>query len=179
VKKVIRSEDIAAGARDGAFVVGRGMVITPMARDFAEAQGIRLVFPGEGGGGTGDEARLVEAVAERVAKELSRRVPDQAPGPGPARPGSRERAVITATGLNRPGVVAALTKVLAEGGADIADISQTIVAGYFTMIIVCDFDTSGGTTFRAFKDRVEEAAGRIGCGVLVMHEELLRAMHRV
>jgi ACT domain-containing protein len=217
MKRVIRRHDIEAGARGGEFRVEPDMIVSPLAVDYAAAQGVRLVYPERGGargrrddevpaavdpGATFDlDDRLLSEVAERVAAELARRVPQgsgaahvaasggaaavpaQLPaGPSPGTPrASGGRAVITATGRNRPGIVAALTSALAELGVDIVDISQTLVADYFTMIIVADVRAvgGGGDSFRAVKERIEGAAASVGCGVLVMHEDLLAAMHRI
>jgi ACT domain-containing protein len=179
VKRVIHSHDIAVESQGGAFRVTKDMIVTPLARDYADQHNVKLVYPEE----LEEEAALVEQVAARVAQVLAARVPGDAAGAtaaaaaAAARAPVAGRAVITATGRNQPGVVAAFTAILAEMGVNIADISQTIVGGFFTMIIVAELPE--GIAFRAFKERVEQVAQRSGYGVLVMHEALLRAMHRI
>ncbi len=48
------------------------------------------------------------------------------------------RLVITVVGMDRVGVIAALTAILAEQTVNILDISQTILQGFFTMVMVVD-----------------------------------------
>ena len=47
---------------------------------------------------------------------------------------------MTTTGRNCKGVVASIASRVAEAGGDIQDISQTIVSGFFTMIMVVDIN---------------------------------------
>ena len=59
------------------------------------------------------------------------------------------RAVVTTTGKNRKGIVANIARAIADAGGDILDISQTLVADYFTMIIVIDLAGLDGPIHRA------------------------------
>ena len=43
---------------------------------------------------------------------------------------------VTAVGLDRPGIVAAVTKVLVEHGCNLEDTSMTILRGHFAMMLV-------------------------------------------
>ncbi len=91
---------------------------------------------------------------------------------------SDNRAVITTTGSNTTGVVAAVSAEIAEAGGDIQDMSQTIVAGFFTMIMVVDL---GGLTlpFDQFQERLMARAQQLGIHAVVMHESVLQALQRV
>jgi glycine cleavage system transcriptional repressor len=51
----------------------------------------------------------------------------------------RKRYVLTMTAANRVGILAAVTNALAEVGGDLVEIRQTVLRGYFTMIIAADF----------------------------------------
>jgi ACT domain-containing protein len=89
-----------------------------------------------------------------------------------------KRAVVTTTGKNQKGMVAKIAQAIADAGGDILDISQTLVAGYFTMIIVVD--TSGlAVTFAEFKARLQQAVAALGAECLVMHEDVVNALQRV
>lgn len=44
-------------------------------------------------------------------------------------------AIVTVTGSDHPGIVAGVTSALAEHKANILDISQTLMGGFFTMIL--------------------------------------------
>lgn len=215
MKKAVTSEDIEQGSRKGKFVVTREMIITPLARDYAQAHDIQLVSAEEaggegeqgGGGGAGreggagsrgdrgtEEETLERKVLEKVRERLGKleHPPGHASASGLnlfecARCHDLEhqrrtnRAIITTTGQNRTGIVARITQVIAECGGDILDISQTIVSDFFTMIIVVDIAAlaAKGVTFRAFKEKLNQAAGELGVESMVMHEDILASMHRI
>jgi len=90
----------------------------------------------------------------------------------------QDRVIITSTGHNKKGIVAKLTAVIDECGGDILDISQTIVNGYFTMILVVDVG-SASCGFGAFRERITEAAHSSGVEVMMMRDKVLDAMQRV
>lgn len=91
---------------------------------------------------------------------------------------SRSRAVLTVTGRNTRGIAAAVTANLAELGADILDISQTLVADFFTMIVV--FDTrSLLLAFDETRAALEGRLSELGMKATVMHEDVLSSLHRV
>ena len=88
------------------------------------------------------------------------------------------RAVVTTTGGNRTGVVAAVAGAIAETGGDIQDMSQTLVAGFFTMIMVVDIG-SLQVPFEQFQERIAAKAQELGIHAVVMHESVLHALQRV
>ena len=101
---------------------------------------------------------------------------------GSPREAEGNRAIVTVVGSNRPGVVARISAAVAECGGDLADMSQVIVDRYFSMIFVVNLDgvTAHGISFRVFKERLQDEAARLGqIQVLVMHEDIFRAMHKV
>jgi len=92
------------------------------------------------------------------------------------------RAIVTVVGYNRPGIVSRISSVVAECGGDLADISQVIVADYFSMIFIVNLDglEKNNLSFRIFKERLQDEALRIGqTQILVMHEEIFKSMHKV
>ncbi len=91
---------------------------------------------------------------------------------------ARSRAVITATGRNQKGIVARLTAVIAEQGGDILDIAQTLVGEFFTMLLIVDIGELSGS-FADFKAAVTGTAEQLGAQVILMHEDLVRSLHRV
>ena len=91
---------------------------------------------------------------------------------------SGHRAVVTTTGKNQRGIVAKIAQAIADAGGDILDISQTLVADYFTMIIVVDM-TGLAEPFAAFKARLTKAVQSLGAECLVMHEEVVSALQRI
>ena len=88
------------------------------------------------------------------------------------------RFVITVIGVDKVGIVASITKVMADFGVNIVDISQTIMQDLFTMIMLAgaeeeNFDLS------AFQKAMETEGQRLGVEVKVQHEDVFRYMHRI
>jgi ACT domain-containing protein len=88
------------------------------------------------------------------------------------------RAVVTTTGKNRKGIVAKIAQAIADAGGDILDISQTLVADYFTMIIIIDL-TGLEVPFTELKARLTEMVRALGAECLVMHEDVVTALQRI
>lgn len=99
-------------------------------------------------------------------------------GPRPGDAGEVGRVVITASGANRPGIVAVLSKVLADAQVDIVDLSQKVVEELFVMLIVADLSASR-VPILELRDRLQAAARGLGIQVAVQHEKLYRAVYRV
>lgn len=87
------------------------------------------------------------------------------------------RILVTAYGCDRPGILAAITSELRDLGVNVLDVSQKILQGYFTLILLADLSGSGRSP-KAVQDRLSEHGDRLGVRVLVQHEELFYAMHR-
>ena len=121
---------------------------------------------------------------ERVARAVLDARPPARPGPGaaspaagPARPtGGDVRVVVTAYGTDRPGVLAAITAELSAAGANVLDVSQKVLQGYFTVVLVADFPE--GTDLGAARDALVARVEPLGARVLLQHEGLFQAMHR-
>ena len=126
----------------------------------------------------GGKAELGSVIAEEVAAVFAQ----EAAGPLDD-PRAVSRVVVTAHGLNRTGVVARLAVAIDEFRGDIRDLSQTIVGDYFTMLFVVDVpDTpgdAGGTHFTQLRQRLKEVAEDLGVHVVVMHDDILSAMHTI
>ncbi|MFO7534612.1 MAG: ACT domain-containing protein [Kiritimatiellia bacterium] len=97
-------------------------------------------------------------------------------GSPPAETGTR--IVIAVIGRDRPGILAGVTGILAARGANILDVSQTILSGLFTMIMIADIAASASPFADLKKELGEHGRGQ-GLSVMVQHEDLFRAMHRV
>lgn len=87
------------------------------------------------------------------------------------------RAVVTVTGVDRRGVIAAVSGFLAEKNVNIEEVSQNILGGRFAMMMVVDISEAEELTALA-----EEAAAlgeRIGMSIRIQHAGLFDAMHNV
>ena len=64
------------------------------------------------------------------------------------------KALISVTGLDSTGIIAKVATKLSEMNINILDISQTILDGYFTMMMVVDLD-GAGMEFAAIDEALE------------------------
>lgn len=88
------------------------------------------------------------------------------------------RAIVTVIGKDKSGIIAEVSAVLAENRVNIADISQTIVSGNFTMIMLCELDNSK-ITLGELKETLKATGDKIGVSIHVQHEDIFNAMHNV
>ena len=88
------------------------------------------------------------------------------------------KAVVTVTGKDRVGIIAMASNECAKYGANIIDISQTVLGEYFALIMLVELD---GLTvdFKSFADGMEKAGGECGVDIRVMHEDIFNSMHRI
>jgi len=88
----------------------------------------------------------------------------------------KERAIITATGLDHPGIIAAVTKGCADLDINIEDLSQTVVQEILTMTLIVDIT---GKDLKALQERMKEVEKEQNVKILVQHEDIFRYMHRI
>lgn len=88
------------------------------------------------------------------------------------------KAVVSVIGKDSVGIIAKVSSGCAEFGANILDISQTVLAEYFTMIMIVDIDNLS-ISFNAFVDRMAEYGRDAGLDINVMHEDIFNSMHRI
>lgn len=88
------------------------------------------------------------------------------------------RAVITVTGKDKVGIIAMASAECAKYGANIVDISQTVLKEYFAMIMLTELDGLN-TDFSDFSEKIKEAGKKAGVEISVMHEDIFNAMHRI
>lgn len=91
---------------------------------------------------------------------------------------SRERIIISVFGLDRPGIVKAVSSILADADCSIVDINQTVVGGKFAMVLVANSSRST-VGVAEIKERFREAGARLGVRIYAQREDLFNAMHRV
>ena len=88
------------------------------------------------------------------------------------------KAVVTVVGKDQVGIIAAVCIKLAEYNVNVLDISQTVMQGYFTMMMVVD--TAQATLPLAEVARqMEEKGKEMGLSIRLQREDILDAMHRV
>ena len=89
-----------------------------------------------------------------------------------------KKIVVTVIGADRVGIVAGVTKELAKENINILDISQTIVQGYFNMMMVADTSKSDKDA-AALSKELSEIGDKIGVVIRCQHEDIFNVMHRI
>ena len=88
------------------------------------------------------------------------------------------KAVVSVIGRDAVGIIAKVSAGCAEYGANILDISQTVLNEYFTMIMIVDIDKLE-IAFNEFVDRMAERGKAENLDIHVMHEDIFNSMHRI
>lgn len=88
------------------------------------------------------------------------------------------RCVISVLGKDRSGIVAAISGVLAQKGANIDDISQTILDDIFsmTMLVRLDPDIAG---FNEVQEALENEGKELGVQVILQREDVFQFMYKI
>jgi len=206
--RVVSHVEVEAVPEGGVLHVAEDVLVTPLARERAEQRRVQIALGSAVPEASLVRqvarqvvARLPQAAPEVieavVAEILASMEPTHTIGEryaigGPDAPSldvcmacleserarTRARAVLTVTGRNQRGIAAAVTAALAALDADILDISQTLVADFFTMIVV--FDTRPlNRPFDEARAQLEGQLAEIGMKAAVMHEDVLSSLHRV
>ena len=88
------------------------------------------------------------------------------------------KGIITVLGKDQVGIIAKVCTYLAEDKINILDISQTIVNGYFNMMMIVDLNTSK-TLFAECSAALEKLGEEIGVTIKCQREEIFDMMHRI
>ncbi|MCR5656018.1 MAG: ACT domain-containing protein [Butyrivibrio sp.] len=88
------------------------------------------------------------------------------------------RIIITVVGKDTVGIIAKVCTYLAENDINILDISQTIVSGYFNMMMIVDMSKSS-TPLADASQALEQLGEGIGVVIKCQREEIFDSMHRI
>ena len=88
------------------------------------------------------------------------------------------KAVISVVGKDSIGIIAGISAECAECGVNILDISQTVLHGYFTMIMITDIDRIT-VPFTSFVDKMSKLGAESGLQIHAMHEDIFNSMHKI
>ena len=88
------------------------------------------------------------------------------------------KAVITVTGRDSMGIIAGVAGLCAQQGANIVDISQSVLQEYFAMIMLADSDRLS-VDFAQFVDTLEAFGTAKGLDIHAMHEDIFNTMHHI
>lgn len=88
------------------------------------------------------------------------------------------KAIITVVGKDTVGIIARVCTYLADHHINILDISQTIVQGYFNMMMITDANHAA-KSFREIAEEMEALGEEIGVSIRCQHEDIFNKMHRI
>ncbi len=89
-----------------------------------------------------------------------------------------DKTIITVVGKDTVGIIAKVCTYLAEEKVNVLDISQTIVSGYFNMMMVVDMNQAG-KTFSECQSDLDAIGEQIGVSIKCQRAEIFEKMHRI
>jgi ACT domain-containing protein len=141
--------------------------------------------------GPGTDEQTVEQLVTEVYREIepflhangssyssSQTFPSSSAAAAESPEGSADRMVISVFGVDHPGIVAGVAKILAEAGCSIVDINQTVVQGKFAMVIIAK-TTRARESAAELKERLRSEGEELGVRIYAQREDLFNAMHRI
>ncbi len=88
------------------------------------------------------------------------------------------KTIVTVIGVDKVGIIARVSTLLAQYNANILDINQTVMQEYFTMIMMVDIQGCS-VSFEDLKRKLTELGEEMGMTIHVQREEIFNAMHRI
>ena len=88
------------------------------------------------------------------------------------------RAIVTVLGKDRVGIMSLVCALLAQHNVNILDISQTILQGDFTMVMLVDLSACTAS-IGEMSDLLEQAGREQGLSIRIQREDIFNAMHRI
>lgn len=89
-----------------------------------------------------------------------------------------DKTIITVVGKDTVGIIAKVCTYLADNGVNILDISQTIVSGFFNMMMITDM-SGAKKSFADISNEMDKLGEEIGVTIKCQREEIFEKMHRI
>lgn len=88
------------------------------------------------------------------------------------------KVIITVVGKDTVGIIARVCTYLSGSGINVLDITQTIVSGYFNMMMIVDME-GASKPFSEVSAQLDALGEEIGVSVKCQKEEIFERMHRI
>ena len=88
------------------------------------------------------------------------------------------KAMLTVVGPDRVGIIAEVCTLLAELHISVVEISQTIMEGTFTMIMLTQW-TAGAPEFDIVQSRIAAKGDEMGLSIRMQRQDIFTAMHTI
>ena len=89
-----------------------------------------------------------------------------------------KKTIITVTGKDAIGIIAKVCTYLSEEKVNVEDISQTILQGFFHMMMIADISGSGKSV-GGLAEGLDRLGEEIGVKIHCQHEDIFNMMHRI
>lgn len=89
-----------------------------------------------------------------------------------------DKVIITVVGKDTVGIIAKVCTYLSESTVNVLDITQTIVSGYFNMMMIADMKNTT-KSFSEISDQLDALGEQIGVTIKCQKEEIFEKMHRI
>lgn len=88
------------------------------------------------------------------------------------------KVVITIVGEDKVGIIAKVSGILAERNANILNINQNIVDGFFNMVMIVDLTQVKGH-LTDLQQLLKAEGERLGLDIRAQHEDIFKSMHTI
>ncbi len=88
------------------------------------------------------------------------------------------KGIISVVGKDRVGIIAEVCTLLSKKNINILDISQSITAGYFHMMMIVDMEGTDAQ-FHQVAHELDQVGEKLGVQIKLQSEEIFQAMHRI
>lgn len=88
------------------------------------------------------------------------------------------KGIITVVGKDQVGIIAKVCTLLSDANVNILDISQTILQGYFNMMMIVNL-SANTMSFDELVDSLNELGKTLEVDIRLQHEQLFDSMHRI
>lgn len=91
---------------------------------------------------------------------------------------SDNKIIVTVSGVDKIGIVAEVTAMMAKYDVNIEDIKQTLMQGHFVMFMLCNIETSK-YSFKEIKEAFTSLGEKMGMEIWVQKKEIVDNMHKI
>ena len=88
------------------------------------------------------------------------------------------KCIITVLGTDKVGIIAKVCTYLSSVNVNSLDISQTIVSGYFNMMMIVEMNESV-KPMEVVSEELAEIGKELGVIITTQHEDIFNCMHRI
>lgn len=88
------------------------------------------------------------------------------------------KGIITVVGKDQVGIIAKVCTLLSDANVNVLDISQTILQGYFNMMMIVNLEANT-MSFDELVDSLNELGKALEVDIRLQHEQIFDSMHRI